>query len=263
LINERGDGARQNLETVGLLQFRKNVAHLLNPNWKTVDTIAALRHWARTQQPSDRQLWNFPRDADPGDVDPGILLEQQHSLMPGACRRFAYILAGALVSVGIPARLVSLQAFFTDGSGHVMVEAWVADLNKWIVVDPTGDTMFIVDHHYASLLELRKVLLSSSRDRIRFERNGSILEPNPTIKFYTRISKHAFVFKNECLFTDPPRTKASVWRTQVIHYVDELAPPYPESARRTLLMGVAAFVACGSLFLGVALLLAVRGAGTG
>ena len=258
LINERGNGARQNPKTIGLLRFRRNVAPLLKPDWKTVNTIAALRHWARTQQPSDRQLWNFPPDADSGDVDPGILLEQQHALMPGACRRFAYILAGALVSVGIPARLVSLQAFFTDGLGHIMVEAWVDDLNKWIVVDPTGDTMFLVDGHYASLLELREALLSGSRDRIRFERNGSILEPIPTIKFYTKISKHAFVFTNECFFTDPPRTKASVWRTQVIHYVDELATPYPESGRRTLLVGVAAFVACGSLFISVAILLAVR-----
>jgi hypothetical protein len=140
-----------------------------------------------------------------------------------------------------------------------MVEAWVDDLNKWIVVDPTGDTMFIVDGHYASLLELRKVLLSGSQDRIRFERNGSILEPTPTIKFYTRISKHAFVFTNECLFTDPPRTKASVWGTQVIHYVDELVTPYPESARRTLLVSVATLVSCGSLSFGVALLLAAGG----
>src|SRR5262252_9234523 len=87
LINERGDGARQNPKTIGLLQFRRKIAPLLKPGWKSVDTIAALRHWARTQQPSDRQLWNFQRDEDPGDVDPGILLKQQHALTPGACRR--------------------------------------------------------------------------------------------------------------------------------------------------------------------------------
>jgi hypothetical protein len=131
LINERGGGPRQNPRAIGVLRFRRRLAPLLMPDWKTLDTIIALRHWARTQQPSDRQLWRFPPDADSGDVDPGILLQQQHALTPGACRRFGYVLAGALVSVGIPARLVSLQALFTDGSGHIMVEAWVDDLNKW------------------------------------------------------------------------------------------------------------------------------------
>ena len=150
LIDERGDGPRQNPRTTGLLRFRTRIAPLLRPDWNTVDTIVALRHWARTQQSSDRQLWRFPPEADSGDVDPGILLEQQHALTPGACRRFGYILAGALVSAGIPARLVSLQALFTDGSGHIMVEAWVDDLNKWILVDPTADTMFLVDDRYAS-----------------------------------------------------------------------------------------------------------------
>ena len=139
-----------------------------------------------------------------------------------------------------------------------MVEAWVDDLNKWILVDPTADTMFLVDGRYASLLELRKALLSGSLDRIRFERNESILEPAPNMKYFTEISRHAFVFTDECFFTDPPRTKASLWRTQVIHYVDEHAAPYPESARTMLLVGVAAFGACGSLFFCVAFVLAVR-----
>jgi len=202
-------------------------------------------------------LWRFPPEADSGDVDPGILLEQQHAITPGACRRFGYILAGALVSVGIPARLVSLQAFFTDGLGHIMVEAWIDDLNKWILVDPTTDTMFLVDGRYASLLELRKALLSGSLDRIRFERNGSILEPGPKMEYFAKISRHAFFFPNECFFTDPPRTKASVWRTRMIHYVDEHATPYPVSARSALLVGVVAFVACGLLFFCVAFVLVV------
>jgi hypothetical protein len=258
LINERGVGPRQNPGTIGLLRFRRRIAPLLKPDSKTVDTIVALRHWARTQQSSDRELWRFPPDADSGDVDPGILLEQQRALTPGACRRFGYILAGALVSAGIPARLVSLQAFFTDGLGHIMVEAWVDDLNKWILVDPTADTMFLVDGRYASLLEFREALLSDSLNRIRFERNESILDPAPSMKYFSEICRHAFVFTNESFFTDPPRTKASLWRTQVIHYVDEHAPSYPESARIGLLLGVATFGACGSLFFCVAFVLAVR-----
>jgi hypothetical protein len=78
------------------------------------------------------------------------------------------------------------------------------------------------------------------------------------MKYFTEISRHAFFFPNERFFTDPPRTKASMWRTPMIHYVDEQAAPYPESGRRALLVGIAAFVVSGLLFFCVALIVAVR-----
>ena len=231
VINARGDGERQDPTAPGLIRFRGHLAPLLPPEQGALDTVAALRHWARTQQSLDPTLWLFPPSADSGDVDPGVLLQQQRALRPGACRRFGYVLAGALLSAGIPARIVSLQAFFTDSLGHVMVEAWIEPLNKWVLVDPTCDTMFLVDGQYASLLELRKALLQGKLESIEFERNGSELEPAPSMQYLAQISRHAFVVTNECLFTDPPLTKADVWRFRVLHYVDEYAEPYPNVRR--------------------------------
>ena len=233
VINARGDGERQDPTAPGLIRFRTHLAPLLQPGQGALDTVAALRHWARTRQSQDLGLWRFPPSADSGDVDPGVLLQQQLALRPGACRRFGYVLAGALLSAGIPARIVSLQAFFTDSLGHIMVEAWIEPLNKWILVDPTCDTMFLVDGQYASLLELRKALLEGKLESIAFERNGSNLEPSPSMEYLAQIPRHAFVVTNECLFTDPPLTKADVWRFRVLHYVDEYAEPYP-SVRRAM-----------------------------
>ena len=233
VINARGDGERQDPTAPGLIRFRTHLAPLLQPGQGALDTVAALRHWARTQQSQDLGLWLFPPSADSGDVDPEVLLQQQLALRPGACRRFGYVLAGALLSAGIPARIVSLQAFFTDSLGHIMVEAWIEPLNKWILVDPTCDTMFLVDGQYASLLELRKALLEGKLESIAFERNGSNLEPSPSMEYLAQIPRHAFVVTNECLFTDPPLTKADVWRFRVLHYVDEYAEPYP-SVRRAM-----------------------------
>jgi hypothetical protein len=260
MIEDRGSGPKQGLESIGLLKFRARIAPLLKPERNTVDTIAALRHWTRAQQSSEPQLWMFSPNADSGDVDPGILLEQQHSFRPGACRRFGYILAGALVSAGIPARLVSLQATLRDDLGHIMVEAWVDELGKWILVDPTGDTMFLVDGHYASLLELRRALLSDELKRIGFERNGSSLEPTPKLQYFTKISRHAFVFRNESYFADPPLDKASLSRIQVLHYVDEYAAPYPEVTKKALLAAAATLMACSVIlfFAGIALATRLR-----
>ena len=231
VINGRGDGERQDPAAPGLIRFRTHLAHLLQPERGALDTVAALCHWTRTQQSLDRALWLFPPGADSGDVDPGILLQQQHALRPGACRRFGYVLAGALLSAGIPARIVALQAFFTDSLGHIMVEAWIQSLNKWVLVDPTCDTLFLIDGQYASLLELRNALLQGKLASVEFERNGSELEPAPSMDYLTQIPRHAFVVTNECLFTDPPLTRADVRRFRVLHYVDEYAAPYPNVCR--------------------------------
>jgi hypothetical protein len=231
VITARGDGKRQDPTVPGLIRFRTYLAPVLQPGQGALETVAALRHWARTQQSQDLTLWRFSPSADSGDVDPGVLLQQQRALRPGACRRFAYVLAGALLSAGIAARIVSLQAFFTDGLGHIMVEAWIEPLNKWVLVDPTCNTMFLVDGRYASLLELRKALLEGRLESIEFERNGSNLEPAPSLEYLAQIARHAFVITNECLFTDPPLRKADVWRFPVVHYVDEHAEPYPSVHR--------------------------------
>lgn len=257
LINRRGNSPRQDDGIPGLIRFRLHIAPLLESKLTTIEQIAVLRHWARAQQPDDRRLWFFPRSADSGDVDPEILLAQQRSLEPGACRRFAYVLAGALLSAGIPARLVALQTLFTDGSGHIMVEAWAPELGKWILTDPTADTMFLVDGQYASLLELRKALLARKLDSIRFERNGSHLNPAPQLQYLAQIAKHAFVFTNESLFADPPLTKSSVWRFQLLHYVDRDAQPYPERVRELTMLGALAFGACTMLLVTGAIILAI------
>jgi hypothetical protein len=252
VISERGNEKRQNPAAPGLVRFRKNIEPLLRPEWGAIEKISALRHWARIQQSQDQRIWQFPPRADSGDVDPEVLLQQQRALLPGACRRFAYVFAGALLSAGIPARLVSLQAFPSDGLGHIMVEAWVEELKRWVLADPTHDTMFLVDGRYASLLELRRALLAGRFDRIQFERNGSDLEPGPRMHYFAQIAKHVFVLRNERFFTDPPLTKASVWRFRVLHFVDECADPYPALAKRMLVVGAAVFAGCSILLLAAA-----------
>ncbi|HYI93896.1 MAG TPA: transglutaminase domain-containing protein [Bryobacteraceae bacterium] len=261
LINERDYANRQDPSAPGLIRFRTQIAPLLKPGSPTLDTIASLRRWTRAQQSQDRALWQFPPHVDSGALDPQVLLQQQRARQPGACRRFGYVQAGALLSAQIPARIVSLQAFFMDGVGHIMVEAWVEELKKWVLVDPTHDTMFLVNGQYASLLELRSALLRGKLDSIHFERNGSNLEPSPTMAYYQQISRHAFFYTTQTLFADPPLAKADFWRFKVLHYVDQNAAPYPTFKKNALLLGTALFAVCGLLLIcaSVVLLLRFRG----
>lgn len=55
-----------------------------------------------------------------------------------ACVEYSLVLSQALNAVGIPARRVSLRqaSYHTGvGRGHVVSEAWVDDLNRWVLLD--------------------------------------------------------------------------------------------------------------------------------
>jgi hypothetical protein len=118
-----------------------------------------------------------------------------------------------------------------------MVEAWLESLHKWVLVDPCFDTMFRVGGEYASLIEFRAALLAGYTGTILFDRHGSDLKPSPTLDYFRAIANHAFFFTDECLFTDPPRTKQSVSNLKVLHYVDRFAQAYPNRAAEALRAG--------------------------
>jgi hypothetical protein len=118
-----------------------------------------------------------------------------------------------------------------------MVEAWVESLHKWVLVDPCFDTMFRLAGEYASLIEFRAALLAGHTGAILFDRHGSDLKPSPGLDYFMAIANHAFYLKDECLFTDPPRSKQSVNNLKVLHYVDPFAQPYPNRAAEAIFEG--------------------------
>lgn len=74
------------------------------------------------------------------------------------CLNKAKILVECLLAVGIKARRVSLMPFSPyDMDNHVVVEAYLKELNKWVMLDPTLDGYFInEDKTPLSILEIRE-----------------------------------------------------------------------------------------------------------
>jgi hypothetical protein len=69
------------------------------------------------------------------DFDPASHLSLHMSGRPGHCMNRSAIMAGELLSVGIPARVAQLRP--TEGPGHTVVEVWDERYAAWVVVDPT------------------------------------------------------------------------------------------------------------------------------
>jgi hypothetical protein len=174
---------------------------------------------------------------DSGQTDPDLLLRDQRTRKPGACRRFAWVLTGALNSVGIDARIVVMANGFDDVSTtHVLTEAWIPELQKWVLVDPTTSTLFLVDGHYASLIELRSALLNGQTRRVTFDRSGSNRVPAPTVTYYTSVARHIFVSgTNPAFLARPFWAFKQVSGASFYHLADTVAPPYPQIEKDLLL----------------------------
>jgi hypothetical protein len=76
-------------------------------------------------------------------TDPLGLLDAAAKGASFRCVEFGIAAAGALQSVGIPARVVGARTRDVEtrrlGAGHVFAEAWIADQGKWVFVDAQMD----------------------------------------------------------------------------------------------------------------------------
>jgi len=96
---------RRTPEAPALIAFRRHLGDLIQPTTSSLETARALRTWSYRQQP---HTWDMLNGGDGEDsVDPELLLAQQQRGVPGACRRFAYVYLGALLSAGLNARVVN------------------------------------------------------------------------------------------------------------------------------------------------------------
>ena len=124
-----------------------------------LDRVKRASRWAHTQ---------FPHDADNASkyADPMGILAEAATGKRFRSLEYATVTAGVLTAVGIPSRIVwlltSTEATRTDGVAHVITEAYLRDLRKWVVVDAQWDAVPLVDSVPVSALELQKAIASKN-----------------------------------------------------------------------------------------------------
>lgn len=79
----------------------------------------------------------------------------------GFCLYYAILFAQACQSYGIPSRIVTIN--FSVWGGHEVTEVWSRDYNKWIMIDPQFDTMFVrkKDGLPLGTIELHRIFLET------------------------------------------------------------------------------------------------------
>jgi hypothetical protein len=238
----------QRKDSEELIHFRQTIApgFHLNEGMNALAKVIAVRKWVRDRQSDKSEDWQglYTDDSE----DPEVLLEEQRSGLKSACRRFSYILTGALLSIGMQARLVCASDGFSPSSlQHNMVEVWIEDLGKWVLVDPTLDTLIYIDGSPASLMDLYLAAKNPGGHSVEFPRGGSRHLPAPTWDGYVSLCKHIFVSRTNAIFDGYRIGLIGTKRISFLHLVDPPYEQYPET-RKELAGGCSVLFACASAY---------------
>ena len=148
-------------------------ARLPRPQAGALATAEMLLGWV-----TDR--WRHGEGSHDTSDDANVVLDRVEQGERFACVEYTVVLTQALNAVQIPARPISL--FRLDyhaglGTGHVVTEAWIDDLGKWVVLDgQNGAVWRDADGVPLSVLELQQAYLVG--DQPEFSGRGHNFEPD-------------------------------------------------------------------------------------
>ena len=229
---------QQSPDATGLIKFRRHIAPLLGQPQDDISKIVAIQHWVRGQE-NDYQAYYARGPMTDTTEDPEQYLEEQRRGLLSACRRFSYILNGALLTAGINARVVSVSGSLNRSTrlSHNLVEVWIEKRHKWILVDPTLDAFVLVNGEAASLLEVYAAAQPGAKERISFDQHGSHYRLIP-LEEYRRYFRHIYVAGTNALFDGYRYGLLESKRITFVHYSGPGIEPYPERKKELLLAGL-------------------------
>jgi hypothetical protein len=99
----------------------------------TLEKVVIITKWVNS-------LWKHDGYNQPIKPDPLSILEEVKQGKNFRCTEFSIVACACLNAIGIPTRTVSLKTKDVEtrevGAGHVVVESFIYEENKWIIADP-------------------------------------------------------------------------------------------------------------------------------
>jgi hypothetical protein len=105
------------------------------------------------------------------------------------CRSLSLALAECLLAVGINARTIYIMPFSPyDFDNHVVCEAWIERLGKWVMLDPSYNLYVFHEGIYLSVLEFRELLANQTAVMIneRANYNNDPINKEELVSYYAK-----------------------------------------------------------------------------
>jgi len=123
------------------------------------------------------------------------------------CVEYSIVLHACLNAIGIPARIIKLKTADCESrefaAGHVVVEAFVNPLGKWIMIDPQENTVPIVQGVPLHTWELKNALNSNSK--LQFVSSIGIIDGENSKRYKAFIEPYLFYIQTDIENSYTPR----------------------------------------------------------
>jgi len=113
-----------------------------NDSLSTIDSVIMIANWVRSKLLFGKPDYN----SDEILVD-DIINESKNNGLKVLCDSYARLFVITAQALGIPARIVELR-------GHIVPEAFVREISKWIMIDPTNGYYISKDGEPLSVAEI-------------------------------------------------------------------------------------------------------------
>jgi len=145
------------------------------------EKILLATHWVHTRW--QHNGWNHPPVSDPLAI-----LELVQKGERFACVEYSIVLAGVLNSLAIPTRVVSLKMADVEtrelSAGHVVVESYLTQLNKWIMIDAQMDAIPTASGLPLNAIEFQQAIHANNQDLAIDSLNSNSIALCPNIQEY-------------------------------------------------------------------------------
>ena len=129
------------------------------------DSARALRvlKWAHDQ-------WKHNGDNQPKKNDAISILEEVKEGKNFRCVEYGIVTTAALNAIGLPARVLALKTRDVEttasGAGHVLLEVYLKDMKKWVLLDGQWDAMPVLDDKPLNAVEFQQAI-ANHYDRLQ------------------------------------------------------------------------------------------------
>ncbi len=107
-------------------------------------------------------LWEHDGYSEPEKEDALYILEEVEKGRNFRCVEYGVVTSACLKSIGLKARTVGLKTKDLEtrksGAGHVVLEVFLNDLGKWVMLDPQFDVMPFLDDRPLNAVEFQKAI---------------------------------------------------------------------------------------------------------
>lgn len=133
------------------------VAHAVSD----IERVAIVTNWVHN-------LWQHHGSNAPEESHPLFILREVAKGERFRCVEYSVVITGCLQALGIDARTLGLKMKDVEtrsyAAGHVVAEAYLKDMDKWVVVDGQWNAIPFIDSTPLNAVELQTAIALKSKD---------------------------------------------------------------------------------------------------